>query len=283
MIQISDPHLSRERPFFFFNWDLVVGWINEAKPDQVVCSGDMGLNAIASPDDLAFARSQMNPLEVPWVAIPGNHDVGNNRPDIRGEHVVTSEQIALYRTHFGSDFWSQDIGAWTFIGLNSLSMGSDLPEKREQASFLSDALSRAGDRPVALFMHKPLHLKDSNEDEMNQGCLYPEPRKALKQLISDANIRLIATGHNHELLAARQDETDLLWCPTTSFLIISGRESRGGGERLPGYLDYRFSGDTFEHEAILPGELLRIDVGAWLASGIGDYERFTSGPYPRPE
>jgi hypothetical protein len=42
MIQISDPHLSRERPFFFFNWDLVVGWINEAKPEQVVCSGDMG-------------------------------------------------------------------------------------------------------------------------------------------------------------------------------------------------------------------------------------------------
>ena len=35
MIQISDPHLSRERPFFFFNWDLMVGWINEAKPDLV--------------------------------------------------------------------------------------------------------------------------------------------------------------------------------------------------------------------------------------------------------
>jgi 3',5'-cyclic AMP phosphodiesterase CpdA len=282
MIQISDPHLSRDRPFFFFNWDLVVGWINDAKPDLVVCTGDMALNAIASPEDLAFAKSQMDRLEVPWVALPGNHDVGNNRPDIRGEHVVTSEQIAQYREHFGSDFWSRDVGEWTFIGLNSLSMGSALPEEAEQADFLSESLSDAGDRPVALFMHKPMYLSDANEDVMHQGSLYPEPRAALMQQISGANIRLISTGHNHEIVAMCRGETDILWCPATSFLILSGTKARGGGERLPGYLDFRFSGNSFEHEVVLPGELLRIDVGTWLAGGIGGYERFTGGPYPSP-
>ncbi|GBE44052.1 MAG TPA: hypothetical protein ENH05_06840 [Rhizobiales bacterium] len=283
MIQISDPHLSRERPFFFFNWDLVAGWINDARPDLVVCTGDMALNAISSPEDLAFARSQMDRLDVPWVALPGNHDVGNNRPDIRGEQVVTSERIARYRQHFGGDFWSREAGDWTFIGLNALSMGSDLPEEAEQAEFLSGALTQAGDRPVALFMHKPMYLRDANEDAMHQGCLYPGPRAALMQQIAGANIRLISTGHNHELLAMRQGERDILWCPATSFLILSDAKARGGGERLPGYLDFRFDGGAFEYEAVLPGELLRIDIGTWLAGGIGDYERFTGGPYPSPE
>lgn len=282
MIQISDPHLSRERPLFYFNWDLVVGWINEAKPDLVVCTGDFAFNAIASLDDLAFAREQFDRLDVPWLAVPGNHDVGNNHPDVRGEHVASSEHVAAYRRYFGTDFWQHAIGGWTFIGLDCLILGSGLPEEREQLKFLRKAIAGAAGTPIALFMHKPLFLVDPDDERRHQGSLFAEPRRALMEEIAGADIRLVATGHNHELVQADWGPAEIVWCPATSFTIVSGAEPRGGGERVPGYLDYRFEGGNFEVTPVLPKEMLRIDIGTWLQDGIGLYDRFTSQPWPTP-
>ncbi|RME98472.1 MAG: metallophosphoesterase [Alphaproteobacteria bacterium] len=280
IVQISDPHLSRARPFFQFNWELTLERINEAKPDLVICTGDLALNAISSPSDLDYAREQMERIEAPWLAVPGNHDVGNNRPDIRGEHVVTSEHVLRYRAVFGPDHWCREAGGWTLIGLNGLILGSGLAEEEEQEAFLDEALAGAGERPVALFMHKPLFLKQADEDRLHQGSLYPQPRAALMGRLRDANLKLVSTGHNHELLMREHEGVRMVWCPATSFLIISGAPPRGGGERLPGYLDMRLEGEELSCEAVLPPELLRIDIGTWLAGGIGLYERFTGGPYP---
>ena len=44
LIQVSDTHLSRERPFFVPNWDAVVAHVNAARPDLLLNTGDIALN-----------------------------------------------------------------------------------------------------------------------------------------------------------------------------------------------------------------------------------------------
>ena len=41
IVQISDTHLSRRRPFFHHNWELLVDLLAAEPCDLIVCSGDM--------------------------------------------------------------------------------------------------------------------------------------------------------------------------------------------------------------------------------------------------
>ena len=70
LVQISDLHFGRERP------DLLAPLIQaiaEAAPDLVVMAGDFVQRARAS--QFRPAREFMDALGVPWLAVPGNHDV----------------------------------------------------------------------------------------------------------------------------------------------------------------------------------------------------------------
>lgn len=283
MIQISDLHISRERTWFQFNWEHVLEAVNKAAPDLVVCTGDVALNAVSSPDDLTYAREQLERLNAPWLLIPGNHDIGNNRPCPRGRHEVSSSRIAAWRDVYGLDFWSHDIGDWRFIGLNAQSIGSGLREEEEQLDFLRDVLKATRDKPIALFLHKPLFLLDPDEDRKTQGSLFPEVRERFMEEIANADIRLVSNGHNHELVITEHDGLKLTWCPATSFVALRGASAMGNGDREPGYLDYHFDGDSLDVTPILPDELMRIDIATWLMGPDGLYERFTSGAWEPPK
>ncbi|MEE9589175.1 MAG: metallophosphoesterase [Hyphomicrobiaceae bacterium] len=277
VIQFSDPHLARDRPYFLFNWSLVVGWINEARPDLVVCTGDMALNGVSIDDDLAYAREQFNRIEAPWLVVPGNHDVGNNRPDVRGEEVVTEARLDIYRKHFGPDHWRRDIGAWSFIGLNSLIVGSGFAAEEQQWSFLQAELDACRPRPIAIFLHKPPFLMRADESTLHQGCLYPEPRKRFLDMIEGSSVRLVSAGHNHELASKVYNGIDIAWCPATSFVIKRGYpEPRGGGRRIPGYLELSLSERDLTITPVLPKQMLVIDAGGWLVDGIELYQRYTT-------
>ena len=52
LIQVSDTHLSRERPCFVPNWDAVVAHVNAAQPDLLLNSGDISANVPMRPGDV---------------------------------------------------------------------------------------------------------------------------------------------------------------------------------------------------------------------------------------
>jgi 3',5'-cyclic AMP phosphodiesterase CpdA len=52
--------------------------VAEHAPDVVVHVGDPCLDGTHHPEDLDFAREQLDRLPAPWVSIPGNHDIGDN-------------------------------------------------------------------------------------------------------------------------------------------------------------------------------------------------------------
>src|SRR5262245_15268422 len=77
VVQVSDTHLSPPSQEFNGNWTAALEAINALNPDLVVHTGDLNSHDPDSDDDQDFAKAQMNRLTVPWIATPGNHDVGD--------------------------------------------------------------------------------------------------------------------------------------------------------------------------------------------------------------
>lgn len=97
IIQISDTHLSRRRPFFQHNWELLVDRLADETYDLIVCTGDMSAEGAECGAELAFAAEQFQRIKGPVRVVPGNHDIGNSIPDVRGgETVITSVRREAY-------------------------------------------------------------------------------------------------------------------------------------------------------------------------------------------
>src|ERR1700761_4583227 len=78
VIFVSDTHMSPDVPEAQANWAAVVAYIAAENPGLVVHLGDLSLDGARNPADLEHARRQLELLPVPWRAVPGNHDVGDN-------------------------------------------------------------------------------------------------------------------------------------------------------------------------------------------------------------
>ena len=64
---LSDVHLSRARPWFHANWELLLAELARAPaPDMFIITGDCALDAPVREDDLVFAREQFDRLPAPW-------------------------------------------------------------------------------------------------------------------------------------------------------------------------------------------------------------------------
>ena len=133
IVQISDTHLSRRRPFFHHNWEVLVDLLAAEACDLVVCSGDMSVDGSDFEEELAFAAEQFRRIKQEVLFVPGNHDIGNSRLDVRGgESVITAERREAYIRHFGADFWMREVGtSLRLLGLNSMLFGSGLPAEAE--------------------------------------------------------------------------------------------------------------------------------------------------------
>jgi 3',5'-cyclic AMP phosphodiesterase CpdA len=70
LIQISDPHFGTEQPQVMA---ALTSLVKQQQPNLVVLSGD--ITQRAKPAQFQAARSFMDSLQVPFLAIPGNHDI----------------------------------------------------------------------------------------------------------------------------------------------------------------------------------------------------------------
>lgn len=245
LVQVSDTHLSREKPYFVENWDAVVAHLNAAPPDLVVNSGDIALNGPEVEDDLAFAAEQHARLDCPVRAIPGNHDSGDNpsHSDRPPKQPVTEARREAYRRHFGNERWAADAGDWRLIGINAQLFGTGLDAEATQWTFLADALADAGARPVALFLHKPLMKDDPGEAIAAAHRYVPAAaRDRLLRAFGAARVRLVACGHVHQHRVLRHAGIDHVWCPSTAFVLPDDLQPRIG-EKAVGFVEYRFDGD----------------------------------------
>lgn len=281
IIQISDPHLGLRRPFFQHNWEVLVELLNAETCDLIVCTGDMSIEGAEFEDELAFAAKQFQRLRGPVVVVPGNHDVGNSLPDVRGgERVITAARRQAYLRHFGADFWSHDLGShWRLLGLNSMLPGSGLDGETEQNAMIEDAAATAGGRRLMLFKHKPLYITTPGEAAPSQSALYLEHRNRLKDALSPAGGALICSGHIHDYKTAAWDGLEQIWAPSTAFVMDrDGLHRPLYGIRRTGYVVHSFDGDHHSHDFVEPDQFLNIDLGNWMRAPETFHGRYHAEP-----
>ncbi len=250
LTQISDTHLARHFPAFTENFNRLCEHIDRARPHLVINSGDLTFDAPSSPGDIEFARTMHEALPVPCRYLPGNHDIGDNptRLGPAPSHPVSEERRKAFIAAFGEDRWRFDAAGWCFIGLNAQLMNSGLASEAEQFDWLASELAGSRNRPVALFLHKPLFLDTPADMELQQTAVryVPMPsRGALVDLLRRHDVRLVASGHLHQRRDYTYDGVRYVWAPSTGFILSDARQERIGTKEV-GLVEYRFQPDGFE-------------------------------------
>src|SRR5262245_43907480 len=98
------------------NFEAMVRIISVLHPNLVVNTGDISFDGAGLEDDLAFARACHAELDVPFRAVPGNHDVGDNPWQRDDSQRITEPRLVQYRRYFGDDHWFVEAGRWMAIG-----------------------------------------------------------------------------------------------------------------------------------------------------------------------
>ncbi|MGV3553342.1 metallophosphoesterase family protein [Rhizobium sp.] len=236
VIQLSDMHLGESKQYNQAGWEACLAYINKVGPDLVALTGDLVFDDMDCEEDHAFVRRQFDRLSSKWVAIPGNHDIGDTNPNpYEGQH-FTEERLARYKRHFGDDCWSVDLGQWRLIGINGFLPGSGFPLEDEMYLWLESAISGASGRPIGLFMHKPPCVDRFDEPSDPDFCMIASGRDRVLSIIGGGNIRFIACGHNHHYRTFTVDKIPMIWAPSTS--QVYNMERPYGGLATPGLVNF---------------------------------------------
>jgi 3',5'-cyclic AMP phosphodiesterase CpdA len=262
IVVLSDIHLSPTHGFFWENWCVAREFANTAKADAVIVNGDLAINGPESDDELAFAATALKKLQGPVMALPGNHDIGDEPPGQDPDQIIDDVRLARWDRSFAVDRWALDVGNWRLLGVNAQLFGSGLVREEEQDRWLDDQMQTAG-RPTVLFLHKPLFLDSADEDVPGPSCMVPSARARLLERLDRSDVRLIVSGHLHQYRDRTFGKRQHLWVPAVAF---AGARELGGDSRC-GVTVLDFSEDsveiTIEH---LPG-LVSHDLAALKGHG----------------
>jgi predicted phosphodiesterase len=261
VLQVSDTHISRERPFFVPNFDAAVAHASAIRPDLVINTGDVALDGVARPDDLAFARSLHDRLGMDFRAIPGNHDIGDNPyPGRAPKQPVTAATLDAWRDLFGPDWWSLDVPSWRMVALNAQLLGTGLQDEHLQWRFLESTLQGLDGRSLALWIHKPLFLDDPRSDtEPAYRYLPRSERLRLCALLADAPLRLVACGHSHQYVVRQHGACRHVWAPATAFILSDAIQSRVG-HKTCGMVLHEFGPDGVASQLVRPDTFADFDI-----------------------
>jgi len=209
---VSDTHLSARTPEAGTNWAAVVHYVAETQPDLVVHLGDLTCAGSDDPAELAGGRLLLDQLSVPWRAIPGNHDIGDNLGNgTPPEGTVEPSRLAAWRDAIGADWWSLEVGGWKLVAINAQLFGSGLDDEAAQWSWLDAELERTQD--TIFLSHKPIAADDA-ELRVSPGHRFvPDPgRTRLRRMLSADD--LVVSGHVHQSRALDIEGQRHVWAPT---------------------------------------------------------------------
>jgi Icc protein len=267
--QISDTHLSREKPFFVDNFNMVAAAVAAAAPDLVLSTGDMALDGVADESDLAEARRLHDAIGLPTRFIPGNHDLGEAH-DVPGskEGLISAASRRRYLRHFGDDFWQIDVPGWRLVAINSQLLASDLDAAPMQLDLVAQAASSSG-RQLALFVHKPLFDASPAEIAVTGRFVNPEARARLLAAFGERRPAVVASGHVHQYRSTLAEATRHVWAPSTGFVISDSRQPRYG-EKEVGYVEHRFEPDGSHASSLVRlAGLQRLDIADFAEAAYG--------------
>jgi 3',5'-cyclic AMP phosphodiesterase CpdA len=274
IVVLSDIHLSPTHGFFWENWCLAREFANAAEADAVVINGDLAINGPENDAEIAFAANALKKLNAPVMALPGNHDVGDEPPGQDPNQIIDADRLARWDNAFAIDRWALDAGDWHLLGVNAQLFGSRLAREHAQDQWLDEQLGRAM-RPTALFLHKPLFLQSPAEETATPSSMTPPARARLLDRLDGHDVRLIVSGHLHQHRERTIGGRRHLWVPAVAF---AGAQQHGGDGRC-GLTVLDFSEDGVEVSIEYPHGLVSHDLAE--IKGHGRYQFLRDMP-PSP-
>ena len=274
IVVLSDIHLSPTHGFFWENWCVAREFAAAAKADAVIVNGDVAINGPDSDAEITFAATALRSLRTRVMALPGNHDVGDEPPGQDPDQIIDADRLARWDRSFAVDRWALDAGGWRLIGVNAQLFGSGLAREQAQDQWLDEALRTAA-RPIALFLHKPLFLEDSSDDVANSACMVPSARTRLLDKLDRSDVRLIVSGHLHQHRDRTFGRQRHLWVPAVAFAAAQAL----GCDRRCGITVLDFSDNSVEVTVERPHGLISHDLAA--IKGHGRYQFLRDMP-PSP-
>lgn len=219
-IQITDTHIVAPGAFVCGHSDSAealrrtVETINAKRPhlngiDCVIVTGD--LTDHGTPEEYAHFAALMEGLELPWLAVPGNHD---RRTAMRAAFAG-----APWMPDSGPIHWLRDLGPFSVIALDTLLEGAHHGALcTEGAAFLNDTLAALGDQPVVVVTHHPwMHtgIPAMDADNLRNGAalierLEPHP----------APVRMLS-GHVHRAMTGQVGRIACQIAPATCHAVLT--------------------------------------------------------------
>jgi 3',5'-cyclic AMP phosphodiesterase CpdA len=214
--QLSDAHLSARRPLFEGNFDVAAEVVRAASPDLVIATGDLSLDGADHDADLHHAYARHAVLGLDWLAVPGNHDVGDATA-LGARQPADAARRARWDAVFGATHFVRDVPGWRILGLDTQDLNE--ADGGGQWRWLAQAIAGAGSRRVALFGHKPLTEERLDDAAVNYWPVLPAPRARLLALFGTHPPAFVASGHVHQVRDHAADGLRQIWVPAVSFLI----------------------------------------------------------------
>jgi Icc protein len=237
ILHVSDSHLGPGVPYADEHWAAVVAHVASTRPDLVVHTGDLSVNGANGRADLAHSRARLDDLVVPWLALPGNHDIGDVDDE---EHPVDDDRRARWTELIGDLRFSRTIDGWRLVGADIQTLSSVSAEGDEHWAWLASELD--GDQLAALFLHRPLHPWGDAHDEPRRYVVEPH-RSRLGALVAKGNVRLVASGHVHQHLVAAHDGVTHVWAPS-SWAVLPDAIQPDIGSKQTGVIDITLHDDA---------------------------------------
>jgi 3',5'-cyclic AMP phosphodiesterase CpdA len=253
VILVSDTHLSASAPQAQANWDTVLRYIDVCAPDLVMHLGDLSLDGAGNAADLRYGRAQLDRLPVPWRAVPGNHDIGDNPwPGAPAGGAVDGARHQRWLDAVGPGHWLVQVSGWTLLGVNAQLLGSGLEAEAAQWSWLDEQVGRhRGRQPIALITHKPVTAAGT---ELATAPPYrfwpPQARGRLARLFGGTPPALVISGHVHQYRLLRLNGTGHLWAPTTWAVLPDHVQPVLGAKRC-GVVSLSLAAGTLQEQQLI--------------------------------
>ncbi len=260
IILISDTHLAQVAKAFTANVDAAIDWIETQAADLVIHLGDVTADGAGDPSQFEHARRVLSRISAPLLALPGNHDVGENPPHggVK-EPAFDAGRLAAFRETLGDDYWVFQHDGWTLIGLDAQLFATGSHDEKAQADWL-DAVLAGASGPIAVFLHKPMVLDHADQADEHPRFIPPASRRDLMQRLKGRDLRLVVSGHVHQHRRKVIDGIDYLWAPSAAFLLPDIIQERLGEKRV-GLMTLELTRDgEIRAEMVRPSAMIDLDV-----------------------
>lgn len=231
----------------------------DPQPDLIVHTGDLA--DFGLPEEYAHLKAILAPLEVPILAVPGNHDA---REPMRETFAADG-----YFPVRGFLQFETERGGLRLIGLDTLVPGQGGGELcAERLAWLDTTLSQKPDIPTLILMHHPPFL--TGIAHMDRIGLQGRDGFAAVMRRHD-QVEAILCGHVHRSIHARVGGRAAMICPSPAHQVaLDLRPDGPSAFRLepPGYMLHRWQDrQLVSHAAVLgdwPGPFPFFDAGGKL-------------------